>query len=98
MPDLIQDYDLERPTAADLVASLTQILGPLVTHALVTRALRELDADNRDLTDLSSAQTLMLANILIKERGLTSILARSFSIRLRTYEQLSSRVHPEGAT
>jgi hypothetical protein len=92
MPDRIHDYDLERPTATDLVASLTQILGPETTRGLLDRALRELGIKPDDLPDLSSAQTLMLAKILSKERGLPSILARSFSIRLRTYEQLSSRV------
>ncbi|KIG13014.1 hypothetical protein DB30_00788 [Enhygromyxa salina] len=81
----IPDYDLDQPTSADLVGSLEQIMGPDQTRSAIDRALHALGAETDELTQLSSAELLDLANILIKERGLISVLARSFSIRLSSY-------------
>lgn len=91
MTDLIPGYDLERPTVDDLVIALEQILGPNETQAALAIGLRELDSDTVKITDLSSGEVLELAYILTKQRGLISVLARSFAIRLHSFEQLLTR-------
>ena len=97
MPEIIPDYELVRPTAADLVASLEQILGADAAHTAVTHALREMGSEAASIAELSSLETLEFATLLIKQRGIISVVARSFSIRAHSYELLASQAPQRSA-
>ena len=87
--DLVPGYDLHRPTIHDLESTLTQVLGPREAQSHMSRAVHELELDHVDRHALSLDELLLISDRLTRERGLVSVLARSFWIRLSNWKHLS---------
>lgn len=87
----IPDYDLDRPRAEELSESLAKILGPDEADTVISVALRELDMPKPKLTELPADALLHVARAITRQRGLPSVIARSFVIRLTSHMQLEGR-------
>ena len=85
----IEHYNLERPTHEHLLASLEQVMPEPEIEQVLFSARRELKLGSLPMAELSSPQLLSLTEQLTRERGLISIVARSFAIRLNSYVELS---------
>ena len=87
--NFIHAYNLERPTASDLYVSLCDLVGQEDTTFAVNSALRQTQIRPEELEELESERLLQLAFALTRQRGLVSIVARSFVIRVQTFRELS---------
>lgn len=87
-----EPYALEQPTASDLVGSLCTIVGPGDGDAALGRALREIGATRDALERLELPELLQLALALTRQRGLVAVIGRSFSIRVRTFIELHTKL------
>ena len=91
--DVIEHYHFERPTHEHLLASLGQVLPEPEIEEVLFSARRELKLSSVSMEELSSPQLLSLTKELTRQRGLISIVARSFAIRLNSYVELSGGEH-----
>jgi hypothetical protein len=87
----IPDYELELPTAQDLVSALTGTLGEQECRSVLGVAMRELDGTRPAIDELLPTQLLDLCVALSRQRGLGAVIGRSFVIRLRSYMELSTK-------
>lgn len=91
--DVIEHYQLERPTHEHLLASLSQVMAETDLEQALSSARRELQLGSASIEELSAPELLSLTEQLTRQRGLISIVARSFAIRLHSYVQLSGGEH-----
>jgi hypothetical protein len=91
---MLDRYNLERPTADDLVGSLRTILGQSHAETAIGLAARDALSSATTLDELSPEQLLLIARALVRQRGLCAIIGRSFEIRLQSYLELATQ-HPE---
>lgn len=91
MNDTISEYGLRRPAYADLITSLSQVLHEQELDVALSYAREEVRLSSTEPDNLTPPELLRLADALTRQRGLTSIVARSFSIRLTSYLQLETR-------
>lgn len=89
---MIESHCLEQPTSRELVFSLGQILPEGEVDALLQRTQRDLELDRAKVDELDSIELLSVAEQLTRQRGLVSIIARSFAIRLNSYAALAQGV------
>lgn len=89
----IQAYAFERPTHEGLLASLGQVMPMPQVESVVVRAQRELQLSGLELEQLEPRQLLRVAQHLTRERGLVSIVSRSFAIRLESHWELARTEH-----
>jgi len=88
---LINSHGLDEPTADDFLTSLSMVLPAADINAMVQRACLDLELPTDRLTALAPDQLRALVEHLTQQRGLASIVARSFIIRLDSYTALADR-------
>ena len=92
---IVESHGLAQPTHEELRFSLGQVMSEPEVEATLSGAQRELRLSAMSFGELSDQQLLALTELLTRQRGLASIIARSFAIRLSSYEALndSRRAH-----
>lgn len=96
----LEERDFTRPQASDLVDSLTTVLGSGAAQLALTRAVREaklrseIGAELQEqLAHLDLEELIVLSETMTRQRGLVSVLARSFAIRAHSYAAIERTEH-----